>query len=1266
MAENSPWVPQENGTYLPSADLVRRVRENPDQFPNAVEDFTAISGLPREEVEAILNNPLREGGSFGFLPSFSGPKLLMDASEGAVRGAEWAARKLFNEEAGDAVGSVADAIDPAFETEKGVVEQVQEVAGQAAPAVAAGVAGGGVIAGGVAGAGVATLTFGDEDNLMNLANDYADGLVPDFLTIQEEDDADTRALKNLSANLIVDLATAGLGHGIAKVYRIFRETPSGFADMDTLKALGDEYGIPLRETEGGSSAATEAVRAVAKKAADEQPTAADVVKIRKAAAKDKVLEDIASKELGHSIAKNADEGVVVAEDVAQAFRQETLGPVNRLLNRSAEVNVGKAGRIENFRGTDGGYQVYAAHTEEVLKALSTNNIPDVLRLIRQIDEMPQASTVGHTYKTSLLNASLQRLDDNFEEIIKRIREDPSLVTKRAWKELAAEYHANKVRLAEMYREIGSSSSYAFLNRKGVKFDDRALTQLLETEGELIQQLKDQGYNLFSSRAEFVASKALTLDEMGYDTLQVMDELHKMFDEFDAARTGVIDNMKSNNLSKLTKAEREALENSFMRVLHDIHSSALLGQPSTALLEVSSNFLNNLTLPFTQHVLTNGNARRAFREYSGYAAAWGRGWETFKKAYMAGKSVTDDFDILDGAHSSWIDYAEMAKNGKGGWYVFMRLWKFAADLSIAASESQKAWRGMGIAYADGYELALKQGATKPQAKKLALEYANNSFTPEGTFKDTALKLDVQQTSWQSVLDTRYATGKVTQYIDNLRNSTSPYVAIPARAAVPFWRTLINIASHSLQTVQPVPAVVLKGFAKTPYAGKMVKLAKFMDDFTGSNGYAAQQRAIGRQRLGYSMLAAGWALMESGQIDITGPSGYKRWDAKLAEMQEYPASSLIIGDTAIDLTRLLPFSAPLLLLGVMKDAEREDAMEMKDGNWVSPDDSAYKVLTTYGTSLGILSLSLMSDAASMRGVGDLFDALQKAVGEGDPRGVIRFGQDYAKQFTPGLLRVAGKNQGLATGDWTQDQAEGFLNEVLASAGWHTGYTKLDFLGHPVIDKGRGLDPFNMKPVKASSDPLRAEYVMLNKADDLGLMLDRPDGVYDKAFWKNLGVNSTFSDWVFGTEAPSLTQMKTKDGANAWERYRELVYKGKATGDIQKGTGRYGDRVDVGKVTVKKGENFEAALRRIIETPGYQALTPDARAKVFKTVFGIFKEHAKDHLKDNLVVDPSTFSDSRYGSPISSPSPIGETQEAGKDLAAGIQRTRGNPLDEIFSIK
>lgn len=1266
MAENSPWIPQENGTYLPSADLVRKVRENPDKFPNAVEDFTAVSGLPREEVEAILNNPLREGGSFGFLPSFSGPKMLLDASEGALRGAEWAARKLFNEEAGDAVGSVADSVDPAFETEKGSVERLQEVAGQAAPAIAAGIAGGGVVAGGIAGAGVSTLTFGDEDNLMNLANDYADGLVPDFLTIQEDDGADARALKNLSANLIVDLAMAGLGHGIAKVYRIFRETPSGFADMDTLKALGDEYGIPLRETEGATAAANDAIQTVARRAVDEQPSAVEVVKIRKAAAKDKLLEDIAAKELGHPVVKSSGEGASVPEDVARAFRQETLGPINRLLNRSSEVNVGRAGRIEDFRGVEGGYQVYASHTEEVLKALSTNNIPDVLRLIRQIDELPQASTVGHTYKTAVLNASLQRLDDNFEAIIHRIREDPSLVTKRAWKELAAEYHANKVRLAEMYREIGSSSSYAFLNRKGVKFDDRALTQLAETEDELIKQLKEQGYNLFSSRAEFVASKALTLDEMGYDTLQVMDELHKMFDEFDAARAGVIDNMKSNNLSKLSKAEKEALENSFMRALHDFHSSALLGQPSTAMLEVSSNFLNNLTLPFTEHVLTKGNVRRAFREYSGYAAAWGRGWETFKKAYMAGKSVTDDFDILDGAHASKLDYEELARKNNWAGYVFMRLWKFAADLSIAASESQKAWRGMGVAYADGFELALRQGATKPQAKKMALEYANNAFTPEGAFKDAALKLDVQQTSWQSVLDTRYATGKITQSIDNLRNSTSPYVAVPARAAVPFWRTLINIASHSLQTVQPVPAVVLKGFAKTPYAGKMVKLAKFMDDFTGSNGYAAQQRAIGRQRLGYTMLATGWALMETGAIDITGPSGYKRWDAKIAEMQEYPASSLIIGDTAIDLTRLLPFSAPLLLLGVMKDAQREDALEMQNGNWVSPDDSAYKVLTTYGTSLGILSLSLMSDAASMRGVGDLFDSVQKAVGEGDPRGIIRFGQDYLKQFTPGLIRAAGKNQGLATGDWTQDQAEGFLNEVLASAGWHTGYTKLDFLGHPVIDKGRGLDPFNMKPVKATSDPLRAEYVMLNKADDLGLMLDRPDGIYDKAFWKNLGVNSSFSDWVFGTEAPSLTQMKTKDGANAWERYRELVYKGKATGDIQKGTGRYGDRIDVGKVTVKKGENFEAALRRIIETPGYQALTPDARAKVFKTVFGIFKEHAKDHLKDNLVIDPSTFSDSRYGSPISSPSSIGETQEAGKDLAAGIQRTRGNPLDEIFSIK
>src|SRR5690606_30142078 len=148
--------------------------------------------------------------------------------------------------------------------------------------------------------------------------------------------------------------------------------------------------------------------------------------------------------------------------------------------------------------------------------------------------------------------------------------------------------------------------------------------------------------------------------------------------------------------------------------------------------------------------------------------------------------------------------------------------------------------------------------------------------------------------------------------------------------------------------------------------------------------------------------------------------------------------------------------------------------------------------------------------------------------------------------------------------------------------------------------------------------------------------------------------------------LTEMQTTDGANAWQRYRDLVYKGKATADKEVSTGRYGDQINIGSVTIKKGENFQDALARIIETDGYNSLTPDARAKVFKAVHGYFKQEAKAHLMENLVVTPELFENSRYGSPISEPTTMKATQDAAKKLAGEVQRSRGSPLDDIFAIK
>ena len=311
--------------------------------------------------------------------------------------------------------------------------------------------------------------------------------------------------------------------------------------------------------------------------------------------------------------------------------------------------------------------------------------------------------------------------------------------------------------------------------------------------------------------------------------------------------------------------------------------------------------------------------------------------------------------------------------------------------------------------------------------------------------------------------------------------------------------------------------------------------------------------------------------------------------------------------------------------------------------------------------------MSDAGSMRGVGELFESFNKAAVDGDMRPMWGFLKGYGKQFMPGAFRSMGKNTGIIDGDWDMYRGEGFLEEVLASAGYKYGYKRLDFLGKPVQDKGRGIDPFNMKPVKVKTDPLYSEYARLNKDTELGLSLPTPDRVFDARFWKVLGREVSFFEWLDRKEAPSINKLKTKDGRNAYDVYREVVYKWEATEDIKKSTSQQGDKVSIGSIHILTGETMEDTLRRYVEWPGYQDLTPDAREKVWTTIFGVFKKAAKDYVSENVEVSPELFENSLYGSPIDQPTSIAKTKKAGKKLAAEVQTTKGYPtgIDEIFAI-
>ncbi len=1219
----SSWEPQKDGTYLPSAELMERVRSNPQQYPNAASDFAKITGKTEQEVQDIIDNP----GSSGFFGTIAGTAV--DVGQGALNATAILGENLLPEsvigEGGQDLRDFSQGLDPKFESEKGLGETLAEGVGQAAPVVAATIGTGGW-AGVVAGAGVATLTFADDQNLANVMEEIAPGVTPDILVVNPEDDEFTATSKALVTNIITDAAFMG-AFGLA---------------AKAIKALS--RGAPVEEI------ASIAKEAEAFRVDNVLPTA-EAEKITKGAARKRVAQLAQLRETGAN--------PVITDDIDPALRKvfndNVFNSFKRLGERAGQVAEG----LDQFRTARKADLVN--YSDTIHKALAQGDHSAVLANLRKGVAANNAVEAAYInpFQNAVLKETMKHLSDSFDETIQLIRSDPSIKTKAAWKQTMADYSDTIGEIGELYRLYGSSASYQLLDRKGL-LPNGGFEEVLQAEKWAKDAYKDLGFDLFSDKVEFVTANALKWDELGIDITKVMPELDDMFTKFDLERQGVLANLRQNATAKLTPEQRTAATASFVRMVKDIQSAALLGQLSTTGLEVVSNTVNNMLLPFLEHGLAKGNFARAGAEYAGYASAFKTAASIAKKSFVKGKGVLDDFDITEGAHSSILDYENLA--GKPMRLLMVRLFKFATDLSMASSEFWKSTRAFGLAYADGLELALKSGKGRVEAKQIAKQFAQDQFDEAGRLTNVMYRNDVSRTSWQQALDTRYATGKLAQAIDNVRNRDD-FPGLIARSAVPFFRTLVNIGSDAMQYIVPpgMPAA-LRAMSRTKQGSwlqRLPKTLKALDDFTGTNGSAAQARAIGRHRMGMALTASTLgAVALNDNIEITGSSGLKRWDAKKRAFEEYPPNSIIINGVSTDLNRLLPFSAPLMLAGMLRDMELDHQLQMQDGNY-NADNSVYDDLLNYVPALVYTSLTLFQDSAAAQGVFDLATAVDEAMTEGDAGALVRYGQKYAMQYTPGPLKMVAKNTNL-------EQYEGydFYSNFLASAGLPVGYKRLDFLGEPVVHGfGRGIDPLNMKALDVDS-PVRKEFVFLNKTEGLALLPPKPDAVFDKPFWKAMGIDvgGAFSS----AQMPSLVTLETTSGKNGWDAYREYLYEGRTSEDKLVSTASQGDRYDIGKVLIKKGENFKDAVTRLVETPSYDGLTPDARVKVWNAVFGHFKKQTKDQLKDELVVNPGVFKESRYGSPIPLASTLSTTEKAAEALGVGIQQTKGSPLDAAFAIK
>lgn len=1242
------FQPQQDGSFLPSPELMERIRSNPNNYPDAAKDFSVLSGGSHtpDQVQDIIDNPMGAGGpTDNFIPGAD--ELLVDVAQGALEGAAVASDKLFGA-GGETLRSAANWMDPKFDNEKGVVETVLEVGGQAAPAIAATVATGGLAASVVAGAGVATLTFEDKDNLANALQEIAPGVTPDILVVSDDDSQEIATLKHLAVNILTDVAFVGLGSVAGKLIGKLSKGVSPEEATALVKEATAELPAPA------VAKVEEAAAEVGLKAA---PKEAEALKVTT-----EELDTVLKKSSDETVAARVRDLVTGAPKTVSEAPPEFLNgflakvgkPLRRFEERTLETT--EFGHLSpELKAT------YTAHATEIANALHRGEQAQVVTLLKKMTELPKGITPQELNSLTIYNAmltrvSLENMDNGFAAIVKTIRANPDVQTRAAVSSVAKDYLREVGEVWDLYRNMGSSASYSLALRKGLVTADVS-DDFLKATDDLAIDLKETGIGLFDSQATFAAKKIIALDDAGIDAGAYIDDIFKMFDDYEASIAGKKAGLGGKN--KLTSAEKLGVVGRFVQTVKDIQGMMLLGQFMTTSTEVLSTGTQTLLLPALR-AIGGHSGGRVLREYAGMMSSTALARGTFWKSFKAGKDKVDDFYLKEGSFSRSLDHERLLTEGKAGVVksMLLRTMSLAIDLSQASTAFFKTQRAYGIAYADGLEAAMASGMSKIDADKAAKEYAGARFNSDGALIDEDLRALAAQAPFQMAFDGSTMTGKLGQWVENIRNSelAGGTVGLAARGVLPFFRTLTNIGNRGAQMILPPGA----SFALRKLAPEGTGVARFLDDFTGKNGQNALDVAKGYNRTGMVLTMGAFGLTQLDGVEITGPSRGTRWDAKKQSFELMPASSIIIGNEALDLSRMLPFSAPLMLAGVLRDYQLQDALRIEGGTYDST-DTATEYLAGYMQAWLVSTATLLQDAGAARGVFDLIDAVSAAVAENDASGLKKYLQNYVTQFTPGPLRM-----GLKAGGGVQYEAYDFLEKWGAQAGMALGVERLDIFGHPVeYPVGKGIDPSNRRVLKLD-DPAYAEAALLNRMEGMAILAGAPRDVFDKAFWKKLGVNTDSLMNLGSGNAPDLHKLKTRSGKNAWETYREVLLQGKVSAAaIKKATSSYGDRIDVGKVVVNPGENFETAIRRIITLPEYQSLTLDARVKVWKATQGVFKSAAKEYLELNVVVDPSIFDGSRYGSPISAPSTVADTAKAGKSLAQKVQRFSGSRLDATFAI-
>lgn len=404
--------------------------------------------------------------------------------------------------------------------------------------------------------------------------------------------------------------------------------------------------------------------------------------------------------------------------------------------------------------------------------------------------------------------------------------------------------------------------------------------------------------------------------------------------------GAAQGVDFNDLNQATEFYRKFIKPRAMDWVDLVRYNSMLSSPKTHIINTFSNALNTTTIAPVEKMLVGGldffgskitgNPRQAFALEGVH----------FTLGYLnqVKEAATRFVDVMRGRRAYTnldVKHIPIATKGIKGGIVKtlsypMRLLEATDQFFMALTEG---------AEAGALQYRASKGVKVGNIETLAKEKA--------AYRVFRQELHVDEQGY--VLD---GLDTVTAFIESLRNSNNPLVAIPAKFTVPFIRTPTNIFKQGLE-YSPVGFTTMVG-AKN----KTEQMAKAM--------------------IGSAVFAGAATMLTSGRLSWAEPVNADDKAAyRAAGKQPY---SIKVGDKWLSYQKLPPAIAfPFALVSAIDDAQKNKAL---DDNTV---DMILSTVAKYG--------QFLSDQSYAKSIGDFLAEVR-----GEKGGVERIASNYVQQLIP----------------------------------------------------------------------------------------------------------------------------------------------------------------------------------------------------------------------------------------------------------------------------